>query len=254
MRCRFIHTPLRSVVLGMSLVLATCVSARSQETVLSKNPQESNSVELTWEDLLQKKTSIELTTGTVGDFIELVRQTTPQLNIVVTESASSYRLPAIKLSEVPYRGALSLLNTLSEGQISVTFQSQDEGADANIVLVTGEAEPIVDRSQSVRVLNVKRLLQTSTRADLLSALDEAYRLMGEQATPIEIKIHEATGLLFVKGSPEQLQLAESVVAEIDRGLAPMPIVYPPAETAPKSDPLSNRAVDGGLGGSGGGVK
>jgi hypothetical protein len=196
-------------------------SAMAPAAVQSQPTQEAaeNNDETNWDELLQLNISIEQPAGTISQFVENVRNTTPQLNIVVTESASAVRLPDIRLENVPVRGALSLIPTLTNSEVDVNFQSQIEGSEANIVLISGQYNADSSNVPTVRVFNVKRILTESTRDDLLTALDEGLDMMGEHLAPVEIKVHEATGLLFIKGTSPQLQLAESVVQEIENGLS-----------------------------------
>ncbi len=181
---------------------------------------------LSWDDSMQFTISLDQPSGSVLQLVEAIRENIPKLNIVVTETASSYRLPEIKLAEVPIRGALSLVSTLTDNAVEVNFQSQNEGSEANLVLISSQEGYSPDRNLTVRVLNVKRLLQEADRDALLSALDEGYRMMGNETNQVEIKIHEATGLLFVKGTSSQLVMAESIVQEIERGLVAAPNTNP----------------------------
>lgn len=212
-----------ATAVGIAVTNSVVVIGLAQEAAQPPSQAEdfSRSDELPWSDLLQATITIDQSPGTVKDFIQILRESSPQLNIVVTENAAEYPLPEIKLVKVPVRGAISLLSTLSDNAVEVSYQSQEEGHDANLILISSQVgAPFNRESTTVRVLNVKYLLQASNREALLSALDEGYRLLDNQQAPVELKIHEATGLLFVKGTPEQLMLAESVVEQIARGLGP----------------------------------
>lgn len=173
-----------------------------------------------FQQALQSKISIEFPGGVLVEYVNEIRELAPTLNIVMTETAASHRLPEIRLVDVPVRGALSLLSTLTNSQATVEFQLQADSYDADIVLISAPDLPPPSRSTEVRVFNVKQLLGASNREALLSALESGYEMLGSSGSPVDVKIHEATGLLFIKGSPEQLQLAEAVIREIQHEMNP----------------------------------
>ncbi len=52
---------------------------------------------------------------------------------------------------------------------------------------------------------------------LLSAIEAGQQMLANSSNTLKIKLHEQTGLLFVKGSPEQTDLVKQIVGELYQG-------------------------------------
>jgi hypothetical protein len=215
----------------MLVALSSISGLAVQQDPNASSQDAAGASDVQWDDRLNVKISVDQPAGTVSDFVARIRETDPLLNIVVTESASAMRLPEIRLEHVPIRAVLSLISTLTNSEVDVSFESQLDGSDANVVLISSQFMPESNQSPCVRVFNVKRILEATNREALLASLDEGFQMMEQQDLKVDIKVHEATGLMFIKGTGPQLELAESVLNEIESGLNPMPSFAP-------SDPLS----------------
>jgi hypothetical protein len=196
-----------------------------------------------YEHQLASPVTIEMSDSSVSDYANEIRNLVPSINIVVTKAAADLRLPEIKLNAVPARGALSLLNSVTNQEIEVDFQSRAGGNEADVVLITAPNSGPFSSGTEVRVFNIKQLLGASNRDALLSSLESGFQMLGGSSQPVDVKIHEATGLLFIKGSGQQLALAESIIHELEKGLgyaappifpseAPALNAVPPVESHP----------------------
>lgn len=211
------------------VVMATASGLVAQDQSVSEEDSHAR-----YEQQLASPVTIDMSDSSVSDYANEIRQMVPTINIVVTKSAADLRLPEIKLTGVPARGALSLLNSVTNQEVEVEFQSRADGSEADVVLITTSNAGPFSSGIEVRVFNIKQLLGASNRDALLSSLESGFQMLGWSSAPVDVKIHEATGLLFIKGTEQQLALAESIIHELEKGLG-----YSAPPTNPPYDPLSN---------------
>ena len=171
-----------------------------------------------WEALLNKPVSMVQDGGlTLSLYVHNLRSMTEGLNVIVDKKAAAYLLPELKFDNVPIRGALKLIERVSDGAISVQIESVAEGNDGNLIIirderVRDEAPPVV------RVINVKQLIGEIQKEAMLEAFEEGYQLMDSEGAKPELRFHEPSGLLFFKGSKAQVELAMEIVGQMEFGL------------------------------------
>lgn len=164
-------------------------------------------------DPLDRSIDYQSKQSTVGGFVLSINDSVAGLNIVVTPDAAAITLPQMDLKRVKVRSALRLLSRIHP-QLRI-----DEDDNARVV---GESRVILiswqgpSENSAYRVISVKHLLSTLDQEKLLEALDDGYSFIQHGGSKPELRLHQATGLLFVKGSEPQVTFAANIVAELSR--------------------------------------
>lgn len=189
----------------------------------------------------EKLLSVEFPGGTIGQYVDALRKSSPggSANIVVSERASRIPISAIKLKDVTlevavyaipaaYSGAPGMwhvgdvlppnstrINGMFPGQFfdgrNTTFQVDFETrADFNSV------DSQVESFSLARLLNPGGAAKPNENAAVvLTAIDTGLRLLTEEADrQPELKFHPDSSLLFVRGTSIQVKLVGSVVARM----------------------------------------
>ena len=166
--------------------------------------------ELSLSELLEKvlRVSIEIDGHTVADLIDLLQEQSPvHLNLVVLEEARNITLPPIKLSNVSGVAVINAMKTAGGGL--VTFDL-DETKEVGYI---GRQEGFIPKLQVV-VIDISRVLQNQSKESFLSAVEIGLEMMGKSKASINMKLHEKTNMLFVKGTPEELDLIHQLVGQL----------------------------------------
>ena len=105
---------------------------------------------------------LEQTTTTFADYVELIKDQIPvPLNFVMTRDAASVSVPPIKLKQVSVQAALNAAAWATDDQIG---WGNNNGETIEVY-----AEP--NSAESVSVVNVSDILETTEEASLLSAIE-----------------------------------------------------------------------------------
>lgn len=174
-------------------------------------------------DPLDKKIEYRSKQSTVGGFVAAINESMPGLNIVVTPEATMISLPQMDLSQVKVRSALRLLSRIHP---QLRIDEDDDGTvggDSRVILISWQGPP---ENSAYRVISVKHLLGTYDQEKLLEALDDGYSFIQHGGGKPELRLHQATGLLFVKGSEPQVMFAAQIVAELSRMPVEAGMVHP----------------------------
>ena len=158
--------------------------------------------------------------GTVSDFVKQLTQQAERMNILIRADVANITLPAMSLRNITADTALNSLIPLSMEAVSVML---DDSQEYYIVGPNYDRQPEI-----VEVLNVGKLLFKSNtdgtgevspekQDQLLSAIEAGQQMLANSSETLKIKLHEQTGLLFVKGSPEQTELVKQIVGELYQG-------------------------------------
>ncbi len=159
-------------------------------------------------DPMQQIISVEFAGGTVDEYVGMVRKAAAGTNIVITGMAGDFILPDIQLNKVPVDSALDCIVRASRDQLSMYYSD-------HVVFVEDDRQP---PTTGVTVINVKQLLASVDKADVLTAIEVGMEMQGEQPVKIELKLHEETGLLFVKGLHSQTHLVTEIVNQMMMGI------------------------------------
>lgn len=164
---------------------------------------------------------IEFAGGTVGSYIDLVRKATSFDNVIVaSEGITKLEMPSVQLKRVTPTAAIMLLQSMrfsTAGQnvaLKVDMVPGDpsgEGIEAEPVLVIDLASPGSTRAitqpmqTEVFDLAVYQKVEPERLKQLLEAISIATEMSGKK-DGFQMKLHEGTGLLLVRGSPEDLEI------------------------------------------------
>lgn len=157
--------------------------------------------------------------GTIDEYLKVIRDTAPKehypdINVVVVESASGFELPRIEATTT-LDGFLGCLEACSTDRYQVSITTDERTGDITIIRVTALNAP-----PSVRVFNVRQILQSVNEEDFVQAIQTALEF-AESIEGIEMKLHTETGLLFAKGPFAGLEAIEDTIRQL---MLPPPVV------------------------------
>lgn len=155
--------------------------------------------------------AIDFAGGTINQYVTLVKDVTDGkevLNIVVTESAENYKLPPVQV-RASIEGVIGVIEGCSTAKNLIEVDTDVTG-EVYIVRVEYE-EPM-----SFTVDSVKDLLEVVDQTALLSAVEIGLEMQGS-GSAVTMKLHEETGLLFVKGPESSVNLVHQVIDELEKG-------------------------------------
>jgi hypothetical protein len=178
-------------------------------------------------DPMELKFSYSSPQSNVAAFVEaLVGASNDKLNIVVTPEASKVSLPNIKLENVKIRNALRLLSRIHPDLMIDEDNDAGDNDESRVILI-GWNGPQPQENPAYRVIGVKHLLGTLDQSSLMAAFDDGYQFIHEGGEKPEIRLHEPTGLLFVKGTEAQVEFAAEILAALSgsQGLSAPPFGY-----------------------------
>jgi hypothetical protein len=175
--------------------------------------------------------SIDFPGGTVGEYIEMVRKASGFDNIVIgSEGVNLLKMPPVKVKRITGTAAVQLLQSVrltsargfaSVGVEQVSGDPDGVGIDAEPVVVvnrvdndSGDTAPVI----STEVFNLSAYKERG--AESLTALIDAVRTAVELQGPSEhfkLALHEGTGLLFVRGAEEDIEIAVRTVRTFTEG-------------------------------------
>ncbi len=164
--------------------------------------------------------------GNAADYIAAVKAAMPSVNVFVAPEVREVSMPALELNNVSVAAALGLLNartaTSPTGQTIQLFVDEGEryitGEQPIFNIVANYGGPEVRPAQSMnRVWSVARILSTGLKSDdMLTAVQTALDLLGNDVAPAQIRFHEATGILIARASLEQLKAIDEVVSSLEQ--------------------------------------
>lgn len=154
--------------------------------------------------------SIDFPGGTIGDYIDLVKKEADSLNLIVTDGAKDLILPKIVLKNVPVDVAVKCIEQCFDpNETMVNVSSENKGVQIIQASMTSRKE--------VDVINVKRLFSDHkmTEETFMQAV-EIGLTMNSQKEKLKLKIqfHKETGLLFLSGLRQEIQLVQQIVSEL----------------------------------------
>jgi hypothetical protein len=151
--------------------------------------------------------------STVKDFIHALTDffPPPQLNIIVSPEAANVSLPEMTFKGVKVRNALRLLSRLAPINVD-----EDEGQidDGRVILIESDQS----HETVTRAISVKHLLGKVDGVvdgeQLMVLFNDGFEFMQVGTSKPVMKLHEPTGLMFIKGSQSQVFFAMQIVSEL----------------------------------------
>lgn len=175
-------------------------------------------------ELMNEKISLKFDGELPTHFVEAIRQQAPDVNIIIHPEAIEVKLPKFQLKDVSIEAAISSLSVVSADRLVVEL---NETAEYFVVAPNPRRAPA-----SFEVINVVEFLtdhgqisDTRERQLILkNAIDEGTKVHGVHSADMSLKLHEATGLLFVRGSYEETETVKKIVEALS--IASMPASQP----------------------------
>lgn len=202
------------------LETAAALAAEDRRAALESDPEQQRLEELS--------ITIAFPGGTVSEYLDIVRSKTGSDNVVVVdEEIRTLKMPKVNMRQITGVAAVQILETLrfetASGQARlhvdhVVGDPEGVGIDALPVTVIDFIDGDERRAASAQVLETQVIgLRTYQKYEpnsvkaLLEALEVGASLKGRSPS-FTLKLHEATGLLFVRGTPQDLDLVHETVA------------------------------------------
>jgi hypothetical protein len=162
--------------------------------------------------ILAKRLSFQSSPGqsNVKALFQYIGEFVPDVNFVVTPEAARLSLPELDFKNLSLQTIFRLLPQITNQRISVDYESIVQNSeDENMVVLVGKQDH--EEPLETRVLSIKQLLSGMDKATLMEAIDDGLKFIGSDTQP-EIGFHEKTGLLFVRGTPQQTHFLMEMVS------------------------------------------
>lgn len=169
---------------------------------------------------LDQVISLEVDNPPLRDFVMLIQEQVPLLNVVIDEAVKDIPVPQVKLQRVRAGAALESLAQLTGRRVAV-----DVSDNESFLVIRVDHETPRENEQTA-VFNVRSWLTDGRPQEInpdlwkkrLEQLMEAIRTGLEllESTPDQLKfsLHEGTGLLFVRGQHREVELVQRIVNEL----------------------------------------
>ena len=176
--------------------------------------------------LAKNSITIDFPGGTVGEYLDLVRKVSSFDNIVIgNEGIKSLKMPAVRVKRVTGTAAVILLQSLRFGAganptgLSIEHVPGDPSgvgieADSVIVIdmIVGEQVQTERQRVATEVFDLSDYAKRDpkTLEQLLDAVRVAVEMQGKDSD-LKLSLHEGTGLLFVRGNGNDIEMASRTI-------------------------------------------
>lgn len=162
--------------------------------------------------------------GSLKELLDAIRAQAGTVNIVASELAAAVNLPAIELRQAPLQSALESIAMVVPEPYRAKAIASSVALGAPVYSLAIVANRGGTGLVEVRVFSLDALSKplpgdagaastTVAARTVLSAIEVGARVLGE---PIELRFHEESLLLFVKGTKQQLELVQQVLGNLQR--------------------------------------
>jgi hypothetical protein len=210
-----------AIVMGLfaALMLAQLVPAQEAEPT-ERRP-----------DLIER---LNFEGGNVVEYVALIRRLVPEANIVLMPGAEQFQMPAMELRNVTVGQAAHLIQTTASVPPNARLSI---GRDGNVIAVHIQfgLQPAPQPRLYPTVLSLADIISEDLRAeDVLTSIEIALQLFGEDYPKANVRYHDATRLLIARGHPEQVSYIGDVVEQLRAGRPrrdPRQVIGDPVHTA-----------------------
>lgn len=160
---------------------------------------------------------------TVAEFVEMIQedQGEDRLNVLIAEELLNTRLPSFDLRRIKVSTAFQMLPRLAgNNAITVEIESALQNDTADLISISRDHSFTPDIS--VRTHPIKRILDTIKPESLMQTLEKGIQFSDVGSPKVQIALEAETGLLFVKGTPVQLDVVSGILDAI--GVNTMPVI------------------------------
>ncbi len=175
-------------------------------------------------DLAANLFDLKFRGGTAVEYIDAIRKADDLANIVVTAGVALIEVEPLELKQVGYEAAVYLLDHMTQGlpdgrqaQIQITM-TPNPSDGLSIYRVDAHVDsPRIPKGRPPSVSSVWSLAsitRSDTSAeDILTAIETALDLFGD-SPKAELRFHNETSLLMLRGNMEQAKTVESIIYEL----------------------------------------
>lgn len=155
--------------------------------------------------------------GTAAAYVRAVRAVRPDANIVLMTDAADVPMPPVQLKSVTLDGALAPFDGLRVSlgrefvELALVPHREPYGA---VELYTVVAERHAEAA-TTQVYSVSEMLDGKVSSDdMLTAIETTLDMLAGTYAEAQIRFHPETGILIVRGHPEQVDAVQDVVREL----------------------------------------
>lgn len=153
---------------------------------------------------------LEFRGGTLEAYLSAVRTASGFSNIVVAGPADRLPMPAVTLERITVLDAVALVDSLpAEPNVDVDVDKLDNALVVSVQDRARRAKPLTDESS---VWSLTGLISDDMPAeDILTAVEAGIGLLDGES---EIRYHDETQLLIVRGPERHLTMVHSLISEL----------------------------------------
>lgn len=173
---------------------------------------------------------INFSGGTVAEYIEVIRRTNPDLNVILMPDAATVRLPAINVSSPERSGAfpeslLRILELVTAASVEDDIVIHSDGVHYVVRLELPRAEataaaqklsPAYVHTYSLAEVLVKDHMDADV---VLKSIEAALDLRDGEPIATAMSFHEPTSMLLVRGTTQQHNLIGGTLNQLRRTAA-----------------------------------
>ena len=206
----------------------TIPSFSQEEEAAPSNPRvEQQSAPDETEELI----NVDFKGGSAADYVQAVRKAARNANIVVMNDISKVPMPETQLRNVTVWSAVQVLSSVPKehrGQMiemRVDRQTHRPMTGGRQIGPQSPGEPVyvisarhgsdqlaAPTARDLSVMELSQIVGEATKADdVLSIVESALGMFKQEYDPADVRFHESTGVLIVRGHPEQVRAVEKVM-------------------------------------------
>jgi len=207
-------TPHRTAPFARACLLATlalAAAAPAQERSSGRQP-----------DVRENTISIHFGGGSLEAFLQQLCKENPQVNVVASTTAKAVALPQLEVANAAPESLLQAVCRIAPQPYAVSVQRMAAPGTTDVFSVSVHSQHGPGPQMQEARMSVFRLtgFDAEWTDKILAAVDTGLGIA--DGTKPTVRFHEASGLLFVKGSPEQLSVVQQVLGAIGPPPAPRP--------------------------------
>ena len=170
--------------------------------------------------------------GTLAQYVVAVRAAGKDINVVVSEHADEVNVPPVALIDAPVESALKAVAELQRDDVRVKIDTLRAGGGAPVHVVSvwqdrarQPGEVSRGREPEVTVHALRSLTDSIPANTILTAVEQGLSMGPHESAKgqlpkAELRYHEDSGLLVVRGTPDQVNLVAMILATLRSDAAP----------------------------------
>jgi len=214
----------------LTLSLCTAILATNQPAIAQESEKKTETDRVITID-------IDFKGGTVYEYIDMIREASPDLNVVIDGSedlVEFVQLPEIELIGVTVPTALDLLDHRTvdneNGRVTIqlhtvlgqpiTIRSKSGGSEffsgASLYVINFQGQVEEAHETQWEVWTLASIMEFAAAEDVLATIDAVLPVLGgtEEDLSIEVRFHEDTGIFAARGKPAAIDIVEKTISTL----------------------------------------